>query len=1004
VKQSVRLRSHFIKVIFVVSIFLLKPTIILSQQYNFKTFSVKEGLTQSEVNILFQDSLNYIWAGTNGGLSRFDGKFFKTFTQEDGLPSDKISSISNKDGGGLWIGTKKGLASLENGKITAFRNELLSGLNILSINEIRDTLWIGTREKGLFQYANDQVWPVPFKTYDNHKNVSSIKVAKNGDVLVSVIHGKAYRYRGGKFSQLNTDFHSVYEIYEDDKGPIWLSTYQGIAKISKDSTTYYRFTELLNKKFNWVNSIKRGPNNMLWIATEEGGIARFDGENFQFFDLSNGFCGNTVKDILVDHEENIWFATAGNGLCRWSNSPFTLYSKGLEDTKITYTGKDSSGNLWAASRSGEISKWQNKKFTAQNKLKPKPKEVVWDIEWLDKGNYYIATNHHLIETTSDQKRLYTREVYPFEDAVFKDINRSEELGLWVTGDHRIYRLFEDSIQSFKGEEYYSNFQFTFIDKDGVVWAATGDNGLFLKDGNQFKKSNLIPELTKAEITGMAQDPLDNIWISTYGSGLVSYNPNSNSYKIFTKADGLSTNNLVSLTIANKNELWLGTTAGASLLQLNNYLKDQVALFTNYDSASGFPSDECTPGAIFSDEDQVWFGTIDGVVNYNPLKVKAKKLPQPYFTSLELLNTLNKKEKNIDISFSKASLSNINFPHDQNNFSVEFSAIHYSEPEKVQYRYKLVNREGGKWSPPFQNNKLFFTNLQPNKYALFVQAGIVGQGWNPQPIKMNFKVESPFWKSTGFILGITMLLIFIILFYIKIRQRKYRRQAAKLERIVAKRTKKIQKQNSLLEKQNIEKETLIKEIHHRVKNNLQMTSSLLSLQSRKITETRVQEIFKEAQTRIKSMSFVHQKLYEAENLSEINFSSYLNELATDIQEGYKTPNENIDLSINSEEINLPVNVAIPLGLIVNELVVNAFKYAFSYRKQGTIYIDFRRASPTQVILIVRDNGSGLEDLNVVDRSSGLGFQLVNLFTKQLEGDFKWNNEEGAFFQIRFPFVH
>jgi len=197
----------------------------------------------------------------------------------------------------------------------------------------------------------------------------------------------------------------------------------------------------------------------------------------------------------------------------------------------------------------------------------------------------------------------------------------------------------------------------------------------------------------------------------------------------------------------------------------------------------------------------------------------------------------------------------------------------------------------------------------------------------------------------------------------------------------------------------EKDVLLKEIHHRVKNNLQIISSLLNLQSMYITDEEALDVFKESQNRVKSMAIVHEKLYQSGNFAEINFSEYLRNLASSIYSSYGVDMDIVKLKINADNIFLDINNAIPCGLMINELLTNAIKHAFPNGRLGEISIDFHKKND-KYILTLQDNGIGLpEDLNL-EKTKSLGLRLINSLVSQLNGKLEVTSINGTSFKITF----
>jgi len=198
----------------------------------------------------------------------------------------------------------------------------------------------------------------------------------------------------------------------------------------------------------------------------------------------------------------------------------------------------------------------------------------------------------------------------------------------------------------------------------------------------------------------------------------------------------------------------------------------------------------------------------------------------------------------------------------------------------------------------------------------------------------------------------------------------------------------------------EKDALLREIHHRVKNNLQVISSLLNMQSYETDSPEMQEVIQEGQSRVKAMSLIHQKLYQTENIAEIDFQDYIQNLVDQLATVYKKNDLEITNEILASDVKLDIDTAIPLGLILNELISNAYKYAFSGSTSGKIKIDLKRLDGDQLQLEVADNGSGLsEDINF-ETVKSFGLKLVNILTKQLKGSLSYTVDNGTRFSITF----
>jgi len=200
----------------------------------------------------------------------------------------------------------------------------------------------------------------------------------------------------------------------------------------------------------------------------------------------------------------------------------------------------------------------------------------------------------------------------------------------------------------------------------------------------------------------------------------------------------------------------------------------------------------------------------------------------------------------------------------------------------------------------------------------------------------------------------------------------------------------------------EKEVLLKEVHHRVKNNMQVISSILNLQSSYVTDSYALSLLKESQNRIKTMAYIHESLYQNKTFTSINFSEYISTLTNNILQSYAASIQKVRLELDIQKIILNLDTSIPAGLIINELVTNSIKHAFTQSNEGIIYINLH-TKDNVLFLEVSDNGKGFPKEIDFKNTNSLGLQLVNTLVEQLNGKLELsdNKDGGTSFYINFP---
>ena len=246
------------------------------------------------------------------------------------------------------------------------------------------------------------------------------------------------------------------------------------------------------------------------------------------------------------------------------------------------------------------------------------------------------------------------------------------------------------------------------------------------------------------------------------------------------------------------------------------------------------------------------------------------------------------------------------------------------------------------------------------------------------------------------------------------QQKLKQLNDELEIRVEKRTIELTKTNGLLQQEISErklaeakvrssleeKEILLKEIYHRVKNNLLVVSSLLEMQSSCFEDPEITKVFRNSQHRLHSMALIHEQLYQSKNLKQLNFGNYLDALTKKLSESYDTSEEGVKIVMEVESISLNLETAHTCGLIVNELIANSLEHGFVGRKGGHIWLKLKQVESCGMILQIKDDGIGIPDSVDFFNSDSLGLKLVRILTRQLEGELSVETNQGTCFTIQF----
>ncbi len=244
----------------------------------------------------------------------------------------------------------------------------------------------------------------------------------------------------------------------------------------------------------------------------------------------------------------------------------------------------------------------------------------------------------------------------------------------------------------------------------------------------------------------------------------------------------------------------------------------------------------------------------------------------------------------------------------------------------------------------------------------------------------------------------LLLISIIVFAIYLYKTSKRRKAMNL--LLAEQNHELDQKNHIIHLALEEKDILIKEIHHRVKNNLQIISSLINLQAMRVEDPTVHDVLDEMQRRIMAISSIHQKLYQGESVAFINMKEYLDEVINSIHIAFDQSNHEVEYQVDIQDIQLSIDFAVPIGLMINELATNSYKYAFKKTDNNLLKVALIKSGNEDYELTLADTGPGLPEGIVIEKSQSLGLRMVVLLTRQIKGSFSYTFDQGAVFKIRF----
>lgn len=765
---------------------------VFSQSYNFRSYSVEEGLPQSQVYKVFQDSKGYLWIGTfAGGATRFDGKSFKIFSEKEGLVNNTVYDIEEGVDKTIWVATNEGLCLISDSKIKTYtvKDGLPSDMIYSLFSDHKGVMWIGTNE-GICYYKNNKFVSFKQDTILGKVKVRAIAEDRERNIWLGTNDGAVKYTRSqsfliNKLQGLNSN--KVRAIACRKNGEVWIATEAGVNVVTSEVRTVE--DSLLKDK---VYSVFEDNSGYMWVGTEAHGLINFQEDSRTNFNTSNGLNNNGIRSITQDKEGNIWLGTNGGGISKFEGRRFIHYttSDGLSNN-IVMTFFEDSSRLYMGTFGGGVSVLERNRFSVINNNNGLSNNAVLSITKAPDGSTWFGT-YNGITSIADKKVKYLNvaDGLPHHN-IFSLLNDDQNMWVGTFGGIAVYDGKE--FKNFSEKESSSTYNL-HKDAKGRIWIASGAGVSKYENGSFKYFDKELPPRTIART--IAEDNTGTLWFGTE-KGLLSFD--GNKWSSLTEKDGLTSNSIPAIACDGQ-FLWIGTSKGVDRLDLTAMRKGKK-LIKNYGRSEGFKGIECNQNAIYKDRNgTVWLGTINGATKYTPSEDRLNSVePQTHVTGLKLFL----QEVNWDSLYMHTSgvlPTDLVLEHDKNHLTFSFIGISFTSPEKVKYRWRLDGFDK-EWSPESFTTEVTYSNLPPGKYSFQVLASNNDGIWNKVPAQYEFEILKPFWLTTWFFLSCAVLLILLVLLIISLRTKKLKRAKSRLEEQVRLRTYQLEEANNIVAQKN-----------------------------------------------------------------------------------------------------------------------------------------------------------------------------------------------------------
>lgn len=829
-------------------------------QYNFDRISVDNGLSQNTVTCIIQDQQGFLWIGTEDGLNRYDGYHFRAFKSHSNsttsISNNFINCIYEDNFGNIWVGTNEGLNKFDTRTekfthyFTQVSDSLLYKSNIVNalVGDDLGNLYISLHQDGLYMLdiQTDKIMPIDLHQKNSHNleniKINSLTITNTKTLFLGTIDGIVLRTNIENIRKTRTlsviqavkccncAINAIMAI--KDKS-VWIGTADGLYNFSEVSNTvnkiYFKNKETEDYE---ILSMMHNINNELWLGTNGNGIIIYDyannaakfivNQSHNFRSVSN----NIIRSIYKDKAEIIWIGTDLGGISKYDvhKNKFVHYlnnpnnANSLSNNMVYAFAEDKKGAVWVGTIGGGLNKFNpsTNTFTKIDINKGNFSETFNNIYslavdssdkiWIGSVNgYLLSYQPHNDELTNHS--IIIKSQFPVNSTIRAlQVDNNNSLYLGTLGDGLLlYNVKNQIVKQIllnpnQNNRLAHNSVYSITDFNGkhLVIGTKGGGVKFLDKKSNKIKHFMCQDTGKYHISNnfilpVLQNNENSLWLGTLGGGLNKITDDGKIYH-YIRDDG-SINYIYGILKDKNHNLWLSTSKGLTLFDLGNNI------FTSYSTSDGLQSNEFNGGAcLYSKAGDMYFGGINGFNKFNPDKiVNSAYLPDVVFTGLKINHVpIDIADTSVlQSAINKTTQLKLNYNH--KIISIEFAALNYSFPDKIQYQYKLEGFDKD-WKYLGSSNIVTFTNLDPGFYTLMVKATNSDGVWNESAATLKIHIQAPFWRTWLFYSLVILISILVIIHFFRVRERRLRRRKIILEKIVRNRTDEIKKKNVELEYQ------------------------------------------------------------------------------------------------------------------------------------------------------------------------------------------------------------
>jgi signal transduction histidine kinase/ligand-binding sensor domain-containing protein/DNA-binding response OmpR family regulator len=1045
--------QHKVLDVFIFLLIVFFGTALNGQSPELKYLGIEKGLSNNSVRCIYQDHNGFMWFGTYDGLNRYDGYEFEVFRNKPGdstsLPYNYINVIAEDHNKNLWVGTGQGIGIFNSQSAkwepafyfpygSTVKQKISDNINHIE-KDAAGNLFIATNGSGLFvkqintpeaiqipivkdgknsiQYVvqslragkNERVWifieefglclydPASKKIQlvnNGLKSVQCMEISndslwigtKNGLYFYSVSDNKFSQKNGSSFSFLNSN--NVTSLLLDQQHRMWIGT-EGdgvkiINTISGEVNSIQPGDDRNNITSGQVNAIFEDRESRKWIGTLKGGINIIDPANTKFRIIArkpgnqNSLVNDYVYSFFEDKNKNLWIGTDGGGFSIWNRkqNSFTNYShkenndRSLSNNSVTSILQDHLGSTWIATYGGGINKFNPSSGTFEQ---------------------YSCVN----DVTGEQNKIVL--------VLYEDIDKNLWAGTFTNG--KLFRFNRRTNKFEVFDQLLNNILAITEDRSGNLWV--GNSHQLIKVDKQ-REQHLIFTLSKP-VRAIHEDKKGNFWVGIEGGGLIQFDIASGKIiQQYSVEDGLCNNSVLKILEDDEGQLWISTFNGLS--RFNPADKT----FKNYYQSDGLQSNQFLFRAgLRLQSGEFVFGGIKGFNIFYPGKIQ----PRNYMPPVVLSNLrINGNPVSDDYDYVEKiigdKIQSLRIPYDEAVLSIDFAALEFSSPERIQYAYYLEGWDKD-WNYSRNSRTANYTNLREGTYSLRIKATNAEGEWNNEERIIKIIVLPPWYRTIWAYLLYTLLIGSLVYLYLRYKTSQTRlKYEVKLAHLQAEKEKEL----------NEKKLSFFTDVSHEFRTPLTLIinplKDYITHPEKRKEEKGLQVVYRNAR---RLLSLVDQLLLfqkadadrEELKIAKLDFTQLCRDVYGNFEIGAKTKKLDYEFAAGSEHIELYADRE-KMEIILYNLLSNALKYT---PEGGKILFSVHEMD-NGVEVFIEDNGPGIPeevgnrlferfyqgaDTKTASKPGfGIGLYLVKHFVDKHKGTINYQNSEsgGASFHLHF----